>query len=68
MRFGHLIDLRAAQPIVLACAIRYRLPELTRLADQLVGVAQRAMGSMTRAPSSVPWPLTPPISGPKWML
>jgi deoxyinosine 3'endonuclease (endonuclease V) len=41
---GYLIDLRAAQQIVLACAIRYLLPEPTRLADQLVGAAKRAMG------------------------
>ena len=40
---GHLIDLRAAQWIVLACAPRYRLPEPTRLADQVVGAAKRAM-------------------------
>jgi len=40
---GHLIDLCAARPIVLACAIRYRLAEPTRLADQLVGAAKRAM-------------------------
>jgi deoxyribonuclease V len=40
---GHLIDLRGAQRIVLACAIRYRLPEPTRLADQLVGAAKQAM-------------------------
>lgn len=41
---GHLIDLRGAQQIVLACAIRYRLPEPTHLADQGVGAAKRAMG------------------------
>ena len=41
---GHRIDLRDAQQIVLACAIRYRLPEPTRLADQLVGAAKRAVG------------------------
>ena len=41
---GHLIELCAAEQIVLACAIRYRLPEPTRLADQLVGAAKRAMG------------------------
>jgi deoxyribonuclease V len=41
---GHLIDLCGAQRIVLACAIRYRLPEPTRLADHLVGVAKRALG------------------------
>jgi deoxyribonuclease V len=40
----HLIDLRAAQQIVLACAIRNRLPEPTRLAHQLVAVAKRATG------------------------
>ena len=41
---GHLIDLGGAQRSVLACAIRYRLPEPCRLADQLVGAAKRAMG------------------------
>jgi deoxyribonuclease V len=40
---GHLIDLRAAQGIVLACAVRYRLPEPTRRADHLVGAAQRKL-------------------------
>jgi deoxyribonuclease V len=39
---GHRIDLRSAQRIVLPCAIRYRLPEPTRLADQLVGAAKRS--------------------------
>jgi deoxyinosine 3'endonuclease (endonuclease V) len=34
---GHLIDRRAAQQILLACAIRYRLREPTCLADQVVG-------------------------------
>ncbi len=32
---GHRIDLPSAQEIVLACALRFRLPEPTRLADQL---------------------------------
>jgi deoxyribonuclease V len=41
---GHLIDLRGAQQIILACALRYRLPEPTRLADQLVGAAKRKIG------------------------
>ena len=41
---GHLIDLRAAQQVVLACAIRHRLPEPTRIADQLAGAAKRATG------------------------
>ncbi len=40
---GHLIDLPGAQQIVLACAIRYRLPEPTRLADHFVGTAKRSM-------------------------
>ncbi|MCJ7602257.1 MAG: deoxyribonuclease V [Desulfobulbaceae bacterium] len=38
---GHRIDLPTAEQLVLACAIRYRLPEPTRLADQLVGAARR---------------------------
>ncbi len=33
---GHLIDLAAARRLVLACAVRYRLPEPSRLADRLV--------------------------------
>jgi len=33
---GHRIDLETAEDIVLACALRYRLPEPTRLADRLV--------------------------------
>jgi deoxyribonuclease V len=39
---GHLIDPPGAQRIVLACAVRHRLPEPTRLADHLVGAAKRA--------------------------
>ncbi|MEW6518180.1 MAG: deoxyribonuclease V [Thermodesulfobacteriota bacterium] len=38
---GHLIDLPAAEQLVLACAVRFRLPEPTRLADQLAGAAKR---------------------------
>jgi len=38
---GHRIDLATAEQVVLACAIRFRLPEPTRLADQLVGMARR---------------------------
>jgi deoxyribonuclease V len=34
---GHRMDLERAVELVLACANRYRLPEPTRLADQLVG-------------------------------
>jgi deoxyinosine 3'endonuclease (endonuclease V) len=43
-RVGHRIELRATPQIVLACAIRHWVPERTRLADQLVGAAKRAMG------------------------
>jgi deoxyribonuclease V len=38
---GHNIDLRSAEHIVLICATRYRLPEPTRLADQLVAAVKR---------------------------
>ncbi|MCP4591321.1 MAG: deoxyribonuclease V [bacterium] len=38
---GHQIDLRSAERIVLACAMRYRLPEPTRLADRLAAEAKR---------------------------
>lgn len=38
---GHKIDLPTAEQIVLSCATRYRLPEPTRLADQLVAAAKR---------------------------
>ncbi|MFQ6046106.1 MAG: deoxyribonuclease V [Gemmatimonadales bacterium] len=41
---GHRIDLRTAERIVLRCAVRYRLPEPTRLADKLVGEVKRAPG------------------------
>jgi deoxyribonuclease V len=39
---GHKLDLPTAEQIVLTCATKYRLPEPTRLADQLVGSAKRA--------------------------
>jgi len=38
---GHKIDLATAEQTVLACAIRFRLPEPTRLADQLAAAAKR---------------------------
>ena len=38
---GHRIDLESAQEIVLACAVRFRLPEPTRLADRLAARAKR---------------------------
>jgi deoxyribonuclease V len=37
---GHRIDLGTAEKVVLACAVRYRLPEPTRLADRLVAAAK----------------------------
>jgi deoxyribonuclease V len=38
---GHLIDLSAARRLILRCTTSYRLPEPTRLADNLVGRARR---------------------------
>jgi deoxyribonuclease V len=37
---GHRVDLAAAVRLVLDCAVRYRLPEPTRLADRLVAQAR----------------------------
>lgn len=42
---GHKIDLATAERVVLECAPRYRVPEPTRLADQLVG---RVKAGVTR--------------------
>ncbi len=39
---GHLVDLKTAEKMVLACGAGYRLPEPVRLADQLVGRAASA--------------------------
>jgi len=39
---GHQVDLMTARQLVLDCAIRYRLPEPTRLADQRVAAAKRS--------------------------
>ncbi len=39
---GHRIDLASAEELVLRCAIKYRLPEPTRLADGLVGEYKRS--------------------------
>jgi deoxyribonuclease V len=36
---GHRVELATAEQVVLACAVRYRLPEPTRLADHLVNAA-----------------------------
>jgi len=38
---GHRLSLRSATTIVLKCCTQYRLPEPTRLADQLVAKAKR---------------------------
>ncbi len=38
---GHRVDLATAERVVLACAVGYRLPEPTRLADRLVAAAKR---------------------------
>lgn len=40
---GHRIDLASAEELVLRCAVEYRLPEPTRLADQLVGAFKKAI-------------------------
>ncbi len=40
---GHRCDLAGARQLVLACAVRYRLPEPTRLADRLVAAAKRGI-------------------------
>ncbi len=39
---GHRIDLASAEQCVLDCAVRYRLPEPTRLADIAVAAAKRS--------------------------
>jgi deoxyribonuclease V len=39
---GHKADLSAAAQMVMDCAVKYRLPEPTRLADQLVAAAKHA--------------------------
>ena len=51
---GHLFDLASAEAIVLACAIDYRLPEPTRLADRLVGAEKLSPASSGSA--SPRWP------------
>jgi deoxyribonuclease V len=40
---GHQIDLAAAEALVMACALKYRLPEPTRLADALVAEIKKKM-------------------------
>jgi deoxyribonuclease V len=40
---GHRIDLKEAERTVLDCAIRYRLPEPARLADQRVRREKRRL-------------------------
>ena len=41
---GHRIDLATAEKLVLRCAIGYRLPEPTRLADKLVAQVKKTTG------------------------
>jgi deoxyribonuclease V len=41
---GHRMDQKTAERVTLACAIGYRLPEPTRLADRLVARAKRKIG------------------------
>lgn len=43
---GHRVDLPGARRVVLACAVRYRLPEPLRLADRIVAAAKRARFSL----------------------
>lgn len=40
---GHRLSLSAAEKLILTCCIGYRLPEPTRLADQLVATAKRRL-------------------------
>jgi deoxyribonuclease V len=47
---GHRLDLVGARELVLACALRFRLPEPTRLADQLVAAAKRGAVAPTTIP------------------
>jgi len=42
---GHAMSLAACEALVLACVTRYRLPEPTRLADQLVARVKKAFPS-----------------------
>lgn len=50
---GHRMDLPTAERLVLDCAVQYRLPEPTRLADRLVALAKRVFpGSLQVTPAS----------------
>jgi deoxyribonuclease V len=40
---GHLIDIQGTRDIVLACAVKYRLPEPTRIADKLSRKAKKLL-------------------------
>jgi len=51
---GHKIDLRTAEEIVLACAVRHRLPEPTRLADRLVTAFKRDRVGREKRPAGTP--------------
>jgi deoxyribonuclease V len=45
---GHLMDLKSAERVVLAAAVRFRLPEPTRLADGLVARVKAAAATRGR--------------------
>jgi len=57
---GHKIDLAGARRLVLDCAVRYRLPEPTRLADRLVASAKRGRTGLTARP---PCGMSPCVGG-----
>ena len=48
---GHKLSLASAATIVLECCTKYRLPEPTRLADQLVAKAKRGERGMHSSPA-----------------
>jgi deoxyribonuclease V len=49
---GHRITLRSAVALVMACTVRFRLPEPTRLADRLVAAAKREWGKANTGPKA----------------
>ncbi len=54
LSIGHKMDLPTAERLVLTCAIKYRLPEPTRLADQLVGAFKRRWLTSQESSASKP--------------
>ena len=47
---GHMLDLNAAERLILSCSVGYRLPEPIRLADLLVGAQKRKRQSRVPVP------------------